>query len=171
MLSDLQSDEYVEELRAQLAEMLQTDDETGIVIEGAQWNIQLVVEAVLHDADVQEKLNGYSILGLWDIYLKDVLTDKEVQPDGSVQIKIPLALLGDYSAYDGLAIVHYADDGTVEYLSSTMDEEYIIFNTVEFSYYAVAGYMGASPLDNLTDDAMSDNVNASGTPVLCQQPT
>ena len=167
--ADLQSDEQVEELRSQLAEMIQTDDETGIAVVGAEWNIQLVVEAVTHDAEVQkvqEKLNGHTILGLCDIYLKDVLTGKEVQPDGSVQIKIPLALLGDCSAYDGLAVVHYADDGTVEYLNSTMDEEYITFTTVEFSYYAVVGYMGESPLDNLADDVIGDDANTAGTSVL-----
>ena len=74
--------------------------------------------------------------------------------------------MGDYAAYDGLAVVHYAEDGTVEYMNSTVIGDCIAFNATEFSYYAVAGYMGASPLDNLTDDVISDNVNTTGTPVL-----
>ena len=116
---------------------------------------------------MQEKLNGNTMLGLWDIYLEDVLTGKEVQPDGSILVKIPLALLGDYAAYNGLAVVHYAEDGTVEYLNSTVIGDCIAFNATEFSYYAVVGYMGASPLDNLTDDVISDDVKTdSSTPVL-----
>lgn len=166
---DIQSDERVEELRAQLAEMLQTDSVTGIAVSGTEWNIQIVVEDTFDEKEIQtmkEKLDGHTMLGLWDIYLEDAKTGKEVQPEGSVQIKIPLALLGDCSAFDGLAVVHYADDGTMEYLSSTMDEKYIVFNTVEFSHYAVVGYMGASPLDNLADDALSGNVDTTGTPWL-----
>ncbi len=166
---DLQIGERVEELREQLAKMLQTDSKTNIAVSGTEWNIRIVVDDISDVKEIQamkEKLNGNTVLGHWDIYLEDAKTGKEVQPDGSVMIKIPLALLEDFSAFDGLAVVHYADDGTVEYLSSTVDEEYIAFKTVDFSYYAVVGYMGASPLDNLTDDVISVDVNTPGTPVL-----
>lgn len=159
----------IENLKERVAEELQTDRKTGVGVSGAEWNIQIVVEDVLDVTEIQymqEKLGGNTMLGLWDIYLKDVLTGKEVQPEGSVLIKIPLSLLGDYTSYDGLAVVQYAEDGTVEYLNSTLIGDCIAFNATEFSYYAVAGYMGASPLDNLTDDVVSDNVNASGTPAL-----
>ena len=81
-----------------------------------------------------------------------------MQPDGTVLVTIPLALLGDYSGYDGLAVVHYADDGTVEYLSSEITEECVTFHAADFSYYAVVGYMGDSPLDGMMNDESSDTV-------------
>ena len=161
---------FIENLKEGVAEELQTDSKTGIGVSGAEWNIQIVVDDVLDVTEIQymqEKLGGNTMLGLWDIYLEDVLTGKEVQPDGSILVKIPLALLGDYVAYDGLTVVHYAEDGTVEYLNSTLIGDCIAFNATEFSYYAVAGYMGASPLDNLTDDVISDDVKTdSSAPVL-----
>lgn len=146
----------VEFMKKQIAEMLQTDSKTGIGASGMDWNIQVVVSDPLNVTavqEMQEKLGDNTMLGLWDIHLSDVLLSQEVQPDGSVLIKIPLALLGDYTAYDGLAVVHYADDGTVEYLNSTVIGDCIAFNTVEFSYFAVVGYEGMSPLDNTTNDA------------------
>lgn len=146
----------VEFMKKQIAEMLQTDSKTGIGASGMDWNIQVVVSDPLDVTKVQEmqeKLGDNTLLGLWDIHLSDVLLSREVQPDGSVLIKIPLALLGDYTAYDGLAVVHYADDGTVEYLNSTVIGDCIAFNTVEFSYFAVVGYEGMSPLDNSSNDA------------------
>ena len=146
----------VEFMKKQIAEMLQTDSKTGIGASGMDWNIQVVVSDPLDVTKVQEmqeKLGDNTMLGLWDIHLSDVLLSREVQPDGSVLIKIPLALLGDYTSYDGLAVVHYADDGTVEYLNSTVIGDCIAFNTVEFSYFAVVGYEGMSPLDNSSNDA------------------
>lgn len=159
----------IENFKERIAGELQIDSKTGIGVSGAEWNIQIVVDDVLDITEIQdmrEKLGGNTMLGLWDIYLEDVLTGKEVQPDGSILVKIPLALLGDYAAHDGLVVVHYAEDGTVEYLNSTVIEDCIAFYATEFSYYAVAGYMGASPLDNLTDVVISDDVNAAGTSVL-----
>lgn len=146
----------VEFMKKQIAEMLQTDSKTGIGASGMEWNIQIVVSDPLDVTKVQEmqeKLGDNTVLGLWDIHLNDVLLSQEVQPDGTVLIKIPLALLGDYTSYDGLAVVHYADDGAVEYLNSTVIGDCIAFNTVEFSYFAVVGYEGMSPLDNSTNDA------------------
>ena len=160
----------IESFKERVAEALKTDSKTGIGVSGAEWNIQIVVDDVLDVTEIQymqEKLGGNTMLGLWDIYLEDVLTGKEVQPDGSILVKIPLASLGDYTAYDGLTVVHYAEDGTVEYMNSTLIGDCIAFNATEFSYYVVAGYMGASPLDNLTDDVISDDLKTdSSAPVL-----
>ena len=145
----------VEFMKKQIAEMLQTDSKTGIGASGMDWNIQVVVSDPLNVTavqEMQEKLGDNTMLGLWDIHLEDILVGQEVQPDGTVLVKIPLTLLGDYSGFDGLAVVHYADDGTVEYLNSTVIGDCIAFNTVEFSYFAVVGYEGMSPLDNTTND-------------------
>ena len=151
----------VEFLKKQVAEMLQTDTKTGIGASGVDWNMQIVVSDPMDVAKVEEmkgELGDNVMLGLWDIHLDDILTDEEIQPDGAVLVKIPLALLGDYSAFDGLAVVHYADDGTVEYLNSTVIGDCIAFNAVEFSYFAVVGYEGMSPLGDTTND--------TGAPVI-----
>lgn len=153
--------EGVEALKKQIAEMIQTDTKTGISVSDVEWNIQLVVEkeqSAVQTGALQEKLGNNTLLGLWDIYLKDIILGQEVQPDGTVLVKIPLTLLGDYSGYDGLAVVHCADDGTVEYLSSEIAEECVTFHAADFSYYAVVGYMGDSPLDGMMNDEASDAV-------------
>lgn len=151
----------VEFMKKQIAEMLQTDSKTGIGASGMEWNIQIVVSDpldVMKVQEMQEKLGDNTVLGLWDIHLNDVLLSQEVQPDGTVLVKIPLTLLGDYSGFDGLAVVHYADDGTVEYLSSEIAEECVTFHATDFSYYAVVGYMGDSPLDDMMNDEANDTV-------------
>ena len=153
--------EAVEALKKQIAEMIQTDVKTGISVSDVEWNIQLVVEkeqSAVQTGALQEKLGNNTLLGLWDIYLKDIILNQEVQPDGTVLVKIPLKLLGDYSGFDGLAVVHYADDGTVEYLSSEIAEECVTFHATDFSYYAVVGYMGDSPLDGMMNDEANDTV-------------
>ena len=145
-------DRTIESLKVQFAEIAQIDAKTGIALSGADWNIGVVVEDVLDLTQamyLQEKLGKNAMLAIWDIYLKDMLTGKEYQPDGSVLVKIPLAQIGDYSAYDGLAVVHFAADGTVEYLNSMIMGEYLVFNTVDFSNYAVVGYYGDAPADGV----------------------
>jgi hypothetical protein len=145
-------DRTIESLKAQFAERVQVDVKTGIVLSGADWNIGVVVEDVLDLTQamyLQEKLGKNTMLAIWDIYLEDMLTGKEYQPNGSVLMKIPLAQLGDYSMYDGLAAVHFAADGTVEYLNSMIMGEYLVFNTVDFSNYAVVGYYGDAPADGV----------------------
>lgn len=153
--------EAAEALKKQISEMIQTDVKTGISVSDVEWNIQLVVEkeqSAVQTGALQEKLGNNTLLGLWDIYLKDIVLNQEVQPDGTVLVKIPLTLLGDYSGFDGLAVVHYADDGTVEYLNSEIAEECVTFHAADFSYYAVVGYMGDSPLDGMMNDEANDTV-------------
>lgn len=141
----------VESLRLQLAELMQTDSKTGIGVSGCDWNVQLVVEEVLKVEKIQklqEDLGENRMLGLWNVYLKDVLTGKTYEAEEEVLVKIPLEELGDYTAYDGLTVVHYTEDGKVEYLNCTVVGDCIVFNTAEFSHYAVVGYEGMSPAEN-----------------------
>ncbi len=156
-------DRTIESLKAQFAERAQVDVKTGIALSGADWNIGVVVEDVLALTQamyLQEKLGKNTMLAIWDIYLEDMLTGKEYQPNGSVLVKIPLAQLGDYSMYDGLAVVHFAADGTVEYLNSMIMGEYLVFNTVDFSNYAVVGYYGDAPVEGVLT-AQTNNTDAS----------
>jgi len=159
----LGKDRTIESLKTQFAEVVQIDSKTGITLSGADWNIALVVDDVLDLTQamyLQGKLGNNAMLAIWDIYLEDMLTDKEYQPDGSVLVKIPLAQIGDYSAYDGLAVVHFAADCTVEYLNSMIMGEYLVFNTVDFSNYAVVGYYGDAPADGVMT-AAANNADAS----------
>ena len=151
----LDQEATVEELKEKVKALVQTDSKTGISVSGVDWNIRVVVEEILNVEQIQtlqKKLDGNSMLAFWDIYLEDMTTGERYEPSESIAVKMPLNLLGDYSAYDGIAVVHYTDDGRVEYLNSAIVGEYIVFNTVEFSNYAVVGYNGTAPTDGLANE-------------------
>ena len=145
---ELEYEEVYQELKNRLAVMIQTDETTGIVLEGCEWNIRLVVKAIEDEtglADFEEKLGKYQVLGVWDIYLENVVTGDKYLPDEAIRIKIPVELLEEMNAFDGYVIAHYTDDGKVEYLKCDMEEDYVVFHALDFSYYAVAGYVGEGP--------------------------
>ena len=155
-------DRQIEDLKKRVAELNQTDRTTGISVSGVDWNIQLVIGDVLDVetiANLKEQLQNCDMLSLWDISLEDVLTGEKYEPTGTVLVKIPLALLGDYSSYDGIAVAHYGEYGNVEYLNCTVMGDCLVFNTVEFSKYAVVGFNGAFDAEGL----MTASVNADGT--------
>lgn len=155
-------DRQIEDLKKRAAELNQTDRTTGISVSGVDWNIQLVIGDVLDVetiANLKEQLQNCDMLSLWDISLEDVLTGEKYEPTGTVLVKIPLALLGDYSSYDGIAVAHYGEYGNVEYLNCTVMGDCLVFNTVEFSRYAVVGFNGAFDAEGL----MTASVNADGT--------
>lgn len=163
----IDKEHLVEALKERAAELAQTDQKTGIAVSGVAWNIKLTVEDILEVTtiqEIQEKLSGNSMLGLWNIYLEDMLTGEKYEPSGTLLVKIPLALLGNYTVYDGLAVVHYGEDGNVEYLNCTVVGDCIVFNTVEFSNYAVVGYNGVSPLDGLQTVDVEEAVDSNGMP-------
>ena len=145
-------DGHLDDMKKQLAEVAQNDTRTGIGVSNCEWNVELVVQEpddLNQIQDMQKKLDKHKMLAVWDIHLEDMITGGEHQPGESVLIRIPLDSIGDYSGYDGLAVAHYADDGTVEYLNCTVDGKNVVFNAAEFSYYAVVGYHGASPVEGL----------------------
>ncbi len=132
------------------------DEKTGISVSGVKRNVEVVVKMISDKKEIshlQDKLQDSTILGVWDIHLRDKRTGEKHQLTDSVTVKIPLKLIGDYSVYDGIAVVHYADDGRIEYLDFVIEDDYIIFDTIEFSVYAVVGYYGTSPLADLSKDA------------------
>ncbi|MBE5866886.1 MAG: hypothetical protein E7292_11895 [Lachnospiraceae bacterium] len=160
----IDQEDLVEALKEQLCEMNQTDTKNGISVMGCDWKIQLVADEISNVTQMQilqERLGCNQIIKLWDIYLKDIITGKHYQPDGSATVKIPLELLGEYSVYDGLVVVHFTVDGKVEYLNSTVVGDCIVFSAVDFSHYAVAGYVGESPLTDM--DVVNDDIKYDGT--------
>lgn len=158
----LNKEDLIEELKMQLAENNQKDEQTGIGVSDCEWNIKLVISDILDVTQIQmlgEKLIDSHMLGIWNIYLEDITTGKRCQPNGTVLVKIPLELLGDYKAYDGLLVVHYTEDGSAEYLNSTIVGNSIVFNAVEFSNYAVAGYKGKVPIEGLMTATVNTETN------------
>lgn len=159
----LDKEGVIEELKEHVAELAHTDRETGISVSGVDWNVQILIEDIPEVTEIQsmqEKLGSNTMLVVWNISLKNLLTGEKVEPEGSVLVKIPLELLGDFTAYDGLTVVHYTKDGTAEYLNCTVVGDCIVFNTADFSHYAVAGYYGTSPIEAATA-SISENVEDS----------
>lgn len=156
----LNKDSVVNELKTQFANKIQTDDVTGISVSGAEWNIQLSIEDVKEINEIQvmqNQITSGQMLALWDISLKDYMTGDEHHPEEAVLIKIPLNKLGDFTSYDGLVVVHYTDEGTVEYLNCSIIGDSVVFNAIDFSNFAVVGYHGKSPVEGL----MTGNLNYS----------
>lgn len=157
-------EDRIEELKTLIADSAHTDAATGIAVSGVEWNVQIVIEDIPEETEIQEmqeKLGNSMMLGVWNISLVDLLTGEKVEPSEAVLVKIPLELLGDFSAYDGLTVVHYTKDGTAEYLNCTVVGDCIVFNTAEFSHYAVAGYYGTSPMEGAA--ALSGNAEENGS--------
>lgn len=150
--------ELVETLRVQLSERNQKDDKTGICVSRCDWNIQLVVEDILDQKQIQtlqENLREAFLLGFWDIYLVDIITGERYEPTEMLQLKIPLNLLVEASVYDGFAVVCYGEDEIVEYRNSTVERNYIILDIVEPSRYAVVGYNGESPYEEIITEPVN----------------
>lgn len=142
----------LEILREVVEEKGHTDADTGILVKGTPWNIRLVVEQEKNGElleCIREKLPDGEMMDMWDIYLEDVLTGERYQPEQAVEIWIPTELVSDYTVYDQLAILHYTDDDKLEFFNCDIEEEYIVFDTVEFSHYGVIGI-------NEPDTAVSD---------------
>lgn len=154
----------IEALKERYAKFVHTDKKTGINVSGCDWNIRLVVKEMT-DVEliqkVQKKLNNDELLILWDIYLEDTLTGETYVPDNTVCIKIPMSVVENPDNYDGLTMLHYTEDGMLEYLNCTVISNCIVFHTIDFSYYAVAGYVGESPIDGTINEAPD-----AGTPWL-----
>ena len=132
---------------------------TGVKVDGLEWNIRLVVEETDNETvlnGIKEKLENNDILTIWDIYLEDVLTGKKYKPEDTLKLKIPTNLMGDYTAYDYLKVIHYTDDGRIELLNCEVENGCVVFSASEFSWYGVVGFMNETEEtigDNLTQDS------------------
>ena len=154
----LDKESLVADLKQMLSEKIHVDQKTGILVSGAEWDVRLVVEDVSDMGRIQsmqDKMENAVLLGLWDISLVKMYGNEKYQPEETVLVKIPLKLLGDYTSYEGLVIAHYTDEGQTEYLNCTIMGEYLVFNAIDFSDYAVIGYNDGSAFHdalNGTDD-------------------
>lgn len=132
----------------------QKDEDTGILLKNADWKVRLVVETVEDPAaenEITQKFTEGSILEIWDIYLEDVLTEERYEPENMVEIWIPLELLEQKDAYEEFSILHYGEDHRIEILNCESLDGYLVFHTIDFSYYAVIGYEGLQENTKLPD--------------------
>ncbi|BBF41798.1 cell surface protein [Lachnospiraceae bacterium KM106-2] len=135
-------------LKQAVEKMIKTnhqDKKTDITIWNAENQTRLVVEEK-EDliTKMQQKVRGYTLIKLWNISLFDIETDKEVEPEKTVKISVPLKESDDY---DGYVIVHFTDDGKVHYIKAELKADQLIFETPSLSNFGIIGYQGASPLD------------------------
>ncbi len=142
----LAGSEQLETLKTIVAKQNHENPSTGITMYGLEWNIKVntdkLPEKDEHIKDeITSKLEGAQMLTIWDIHLEDVLTGKKHTLDGVVEVCIPVELIGDYTFYDRLGVIHYMDDGQIEVLNCKVVDGYVVFNAVDFSYYAVVGFM------------------------------
>lgn len=162
----LNKDYLVDELKTQFANKIQADETTGISVSGAEWNVQLCIEDVKEINEIQvmqQQITNGQMLGLWDISLEDYMTGDKHHPEEAVLIKIPLNKLGDFISYDGLVVVHYTEEATVEYLNCSIIGDSVVFNAIDFSNFAVVGYHGKSPVEGLVTGHLNSNSNALDT--------
>ena len=137
----LLSQSYVEKLiSAQEAAKKVFRSTNNVTIEGDfPWYVQLQV-AILSDPDTSALENSGidTIITPYDICLYDLMEDSEYDLNGQeVKVTVPAP---DKKLYENLLIIHYEEDGNVEYIKPTYNEDGTIsFMTDSFSPYSVAG--------------------------------
>lgn len=147
----------------------QQDNKTGIKVEGADWFVGLSIEATTNSPEgfkqVREMEKAAAsgdreLLSVWDISLSNILDGKEYHPEEPVKISIPVDYLPEQ---DNVCVLHYKDDGTIEYIEPIFNGSAINFETSEFSYFALVSYAdGASPFDLNNSMAVMPKSEESG---------
>lgn len=136
------------------------DKATGIKIEGVEWFVKMEAKKIDTSDDtfnkVEDSIGSNKLITLWDISLKDLLTGKEIQPDGKVKVRVPAP---DKKGYESIMVVHYIDDGQVEYLDCMLENGEAIWEAESFSYY---GLMGGAEEAKLTLKDEPDAVKTEG---------
>lgn len=120
--------------------------------------ISIIYPDNAYDNDVELNVSvvtdgsAFNILNAEKENFKKVLFDitttvggEKVQPNGSVQVKIPLPK--GYSA-ENTVVYYVTNDGKLEKMNSSVVGGYVIFETTHFSYYAVVEETEPSQPDN-----------------------
>ncbi len=152
----------LEALTNKLAVENHKDSATGMQVEGLDWHIQMLVEEAA-SGDIYNTVAGSignnEIIKLWNISFIDLLTDEEFQPAGAVRIKVPGI---DLSGYEEIRIAHYRNDGRIEYYDCKVEDGYLIWESENFSYYALIGGSGEA-IAVLDEEDIGDAENAEDT--------
>ena len=139
----------------------------GVTIEGdIPWYVQFRVELrnEQEDTSVLEAYNVDTFITPYDMTLWDLMRDTEYKLNGQqVKVTIPAP---DKELYTQLVVVHYLDDGSVEYITPVYNEDGTMsFITTSFSPYNIAGtkIAGSKPLVGNTDKAYPSKPSAQNT--------
>ena len=154
----------------------------GVSIEGDfPWYVEFQVELKndKNDTSVLQEKNVDTFISPYDMKLWDLMNDQEYKLNGQqVRITMPAP---DETLYTQLVVVHYLENGSVEYITPVYNNDGTIsFVTTSFSPYNLAGskvlvgntdkvYTGASSSGKLVSNvsgsssgSSSSNKNSSG---------
>ena len=135
------ADTYVKMTEAQNRAAVFNRQSNGLTIEGDfPWYVQFRVELKneMNDAAVLEEKNVDTFIAPYDMKLWDLISDTEYKLNGlQVRITMPAP---EQTLYTQLVVVHYLEDGTVEYITPVYNGDGTIsFVTTSFSPYNLAG--------------------------------
>lgn len=133
-----------------LKEVNHYDDVAGVDLRDNEedvipWYVQVNTSSLEVETDqanrVSEALKDQGqLLNLTDISLTDLLNEQtDWEPEDLVRVSIPLVDLGDY---EKVAIAHFKNDGSIEFLEGHIAGDQIEFDTDGFSKFGVVGYNG-----------------------------
>ncbi len=130
------------------------DEALGMEIEGdtLEWYIRLSVKKVESGETykaVAGSIGSNDLIALWDIELINTLTGEKVQPADTVMMRVANHALAEY---ENFRIVHYTDDGKMEYHDCVVADGYVSWEADSFSHYALIGGNGEA-LEMLEEDA------------------
>lgn len=154
----LEDSDSMKTLQDIVAEHAHVDENTGICIDGVPWNIRIVVKTSETERvfdDIEERMTESDILGLWNICLEDIINGERYIPEKTLKLKIPKSLLNEQKNYSRFSIIHYNEIAEIEVLSTNNTDEYLECDVVEFSHYAVAGFVNGAEMSN--EDIQEDN--------------
>ncbi|MGN0250247.1 MAG: sortase B protein-sorting domain-containing protein [Oliverpabstia sp.] len=135
------ADTYIKLTEAQTRAAVFNRQSNGLTIEGDfPWYVQFRVELKneMNNAAVLEEKNVDTFIAPYDMKLWDLINDTEYKLNGlQVRITMPAP---DQTLYTQLVVVHYLEDGTIEYITPVYnDNGTISFVTTSFSPYNLAG--------------------------------
>lgn len=106
------------------------------VVGNLPWYVKLKV-SLQDDVETYEKPNVDTIITPYEIGLYDLMKDEAYHLQGEkVQLTLPAP---DPTLYNRLVIVHYTEDGGIEYITPILGENTISFMTSSFSPFHIAG--------------------------------
>lgn len=163
----LAADAYDKLLQAQERAAVFNRQSNGVTIEGDfPWYVQFRVELKNEQEDVSvlEDYNVDTFITPYDMVLWDLMSDTEYSLNGQqVKVTIPAP---DKEIYTQLVIVHYMDDGSVEYITPVYNNDGTMsFITTSFSPYNLAGtkIAGSKPLVGNIDKAYPSKPSGQNT--------
>ena len=91
-----------------------------------------------------------------------VKNDQLVQPNGQVQVRIPIP---DGLKAETCQVLRQESDGSWQFMTATRDGNYMVFYTNHFSLYAITGYkanLSVRTMPSKTEYKVGENLDVSG---------